>query len=207
MSLLKAKTDAIEERFAIGEIDNEIYKKFKTKYESEEKKLESNLFNSTISSSNLQIAIDKALKMSSNLSELWSSGDLTQKKKIQRLVFPSGIGYDKLKGKVQTKRVNSIFSSIPLLLKDLAKTKSGEPVNFNQFSARVSPSGFEPETASLEGRCSIQLSYWPIFEFKKIKKGMIAHPHKKKVGVAGFEPATSSSQTRRDNRATLHPEV
>ena len=26
------------------------------------------------------------------------------------------------------------------------------------------------------------------------------------VGVAGFEPATSSSQTRRDNRATLHPE-
>ena len=76
MSLLKAKTDAIEERFAIGEIDNEIYKKFKTKYESEEKKLESNLFNSTISSSNLQIAIDKALKMSSNLSELWDSGNL-----------------------------------------------------------------------------------------------------------------------------------
>ena len=26
------------------------------------------------------------------------------------------------------------------------------------------------------------------------------------VGVAGFEPATSASQTRRDNRATLHPE-
>ena len=28
-----------------------------------------------------------------------------------------------------------------------------------------------------------------------------------KVGVAGFEPATSSSQTRRDNRATLHPDI
>ena len=27
------------------------------------------------------------------------------------------------------------------------------------------------------------------------------------VGVAGFEPATSWSQTRRDDRATLHPEV
>ncbi len=26
------------------------------------------------------------------------------------------------------------------------------------------------------------------------------------VGVAGFEPATSWSQTRRDDRATLHPE-
>ena len=27
------------------------------------------------------------------------------------------------------------------------------------------------------------------------------------VGVAGFEPATSCSQSRRDNRATLHPEM
>jgi hypothetical protein len=50
--------------------------------------------------------------------------------------------------------------------------------------------GFEPRTACLEGRCSIQLSYATI----------------DKVGVAGFEPATSASQTRRDNRATLHPE-
>ena len=30
--------------------------------------------------------------------------------------------------------------------------------------------------------------------------------NKTEVGVAGFEPATSASQTRRDNRATLHPE-
>ncbi len=77
--------------------------------------------------------------MSSNLSELWASGDLPQKKKIQSLVFPSGIGYDKLKGRVQTKKVNSIFSSIPLITKDLMKIKSGELVNFNQFSARVTP--------------------------------------------------------------------
>src|SRR5690606_25779605 len=29
----------------------------------------------------------------------------------------------------------------------------------------------------------------------------------RQVGVAGFEPAISWSQTRRDDRATLHPEV
>ena len=147
ISIRKLEEETIEERYAIGEIDNKIYKKFKTKYEAEEKKLESNLFSSTVSSSNLQIAIDKALKMSSNLSEFWASGDLPQKKKIQSLVFPSGIGYDKLKGKVQTKRVNSIFSAIPLLSMDIAKTKSGEPVNFNQFSARVTPTRFEPVTS------------------------------------------------------------
>ena len=147
LSVLKSKMETIEERFAIGEIDNEIYKKFKNKYEAEEKSIESNLLSSTISSSNLQIAIDKALKISTNLSELWTSGDLLQKKKIQKLVFPSGIGYDKLKGKVQTKRVNSIFSSIPLLSNDIGKIKSGDPINIDQISASVTSTGFKPVTS------------------------------------------------------------
>jgi len=141
LSLLKTKIETIEERFAIGEIENDIYTKFNTKYKEDQKDLESNLLNSTISSSNLQIAIEKALKISSNLSEIWTSGDLTQKKKIQNLVFPSGIGYDKSKGRVRTERVNTIFSAIPLLSRSLAKTKSGEPVDFNQFSARVTSRG------------------------------------------------------------------
>ena len=50
--------------------------------------------------------------------------------------------------------------------------------------------GFEPGTYSLEVSCSIQLSYATYFII---------------VGVAGFEPAASCSQSRRDNRATLHP--
>ena len=54
--------------------------------------------------------------------------------------------------------------------------------------------GFEPVTACLEGRCSIQLSY-----ATEVCVSLF-------VGVAGFEPATSWSQTRRDDRATLHPE-
>ncbi len=65
----------------------------------------------------------------------------------------------------------------------------------------VIPSGFEPETYCLEGSCSIQLSYGTLLLFSVIL-GIL----KCIVGVAGFEPATSWSQTRRDNRATLHPE-
>ena len=64
--------------FAIGEIESDIYKKFNTKYKEDQKELESNLINSTISSLNLQMAIDKALKISSNFSDIWTSGDLTQ---------------------------------------------------------------------------------------------------------------------------------
>ncbi len=56
-------------------------------------------------------------------------------------IYSIGIGYDKLKGKVRTHRINSIFSAIPLLSRDLAKIKSGESVDFNQFSARVTSGG------------------------------------------------------------------
>ena len=59
------------------------------------------------------------------------------------------------------------------------------------MSHSVIAPGFEPGTYSLEVSCSIQLSYATYFIF---------------VGVAGFEPAASCSQSRRDNRATLHPE-
>ena len=78
---------------------------------------------------------------------LWSNGGLPQKKKIQDLVFISGIGYDKSINRVQTKRVNSIFKLIPSISDDLKKIKSGEKVDLNQFSARVTSAGFKPATA------------------------------------------------------------
>ncbi|MBC3759219.1 hypothetical protein H7U19_12430 [Hyunsoonleella sp. SJ7] len=139
--MINSKIEAIEERFAIGEINTNIYQKFRDNYTKEQADLEYGLDNSSISSSNLNLAIEKALTISSKLSNLWQSGDLIQKKKIQNLIFPSGIGYDKSGGKVQTKRVNSIFSSIPLLAKGLSETKNGGPVNFNKFSVLVTSAG------------------------------------------------------------------
>ncbi len=64
-------------------------------------------------------------------------------------------------------------------------------MNLRSLVQLVIAEGFEPSTACLEGRCSIQLSY---------ATSVVV------VGVAGFEPAASCSQSRRDNRATLHPE-
>ncbi len=85
--------------------------------------LVSSWLKSTISSSNLQNAINSTLDISSNLSEIWICGDLGQKNKIQNLVFPSGLGYDKSNWKVRTSRVNSIFSYIPERANKLKKNK------------------------------------------------------------------------------------
>ena len=44
------------------------------------------------------------------------------------------------------------------------------------------------------------------FQFSEIKKPCSYVQGFSFVGVAGFEPATSCSQSRRDDRTTLHPE-
>ena len=53
----------------------------------------------------------------------------------------------------------------------------------------VRPAGLEPATIRLEGGCSIQLSYGRVLDLIKVVLKM--------VGVEGFEPPTSCSQSKR----------
>ncbi len=56
------------------------------------------------------------------------------------------------------------------------------------------PAGLEPATVRLEGECSIQLSY-----------GRFVFLQEYLVGVEGFEPPTSCSQSRRATRLRYTP--
>ena len=85
--------------------------------------------------------------------------------------------------------------------------------------------GFEPPTHGLEGRCSIQLSYRLIEQVMGIeptysawKADVLPLNHtcisccvqktdKYLIGVTGFEPATSWSQTRRSSQTEPHPVI
>ena len=147
---LNTKIESIEERYALGELDSAIYKKFKDKYETPKEELQSKIENPTLNSSNLELAIDKALSLSASLEKIWTEGDLKQKQKLQNLVFPSGLGYDKSNDRVRTPKVNAIFGSIPILSKEISNIKNGEPIPVNQFSDLVTQKGFEPPTVRAE---------------------------------------------------------
>ena len=67
--------------------------------------------------------------------------------------------------------------------------KGSKNLFFKTLLYWVIPIGFEPMTYCLEGSCSIQLSYGTSIN----------------VGVAGFEPTTSCSQSRRDTGLRYTP--
>ncbi len=155
---IKKKLDTIEERFAIGEIDRNIYDKFRPKYQKEYFEIEQQLNKTGGYSSNLKKVLNLTLKICQDPLLLWESSNFENRKIFQKMLFPDGIFYNRELDQVRTTRVNSFFSLNPYILRNKGNKKSEDSIIFDEIPALVSPEGFEPSTASLEGRCSIQLS-------------------------------------------------
>ncbi len=100
-----------------------------------------------MNSSNLEMIISKGLKIATNLSEMWASSDFADKRQLQKLIFPEGILYNKVKDRVQTPRVNSLFLSIPMLATISGENNNGFHLGESQKSHRVTPIGFKPITS------------------------------------------------------------
>lgn len=137
----RKKLDAMEERFVIGEINKNLYDKFRPKYEKECFEIEQELNKTSGYSSNLKKVINYAVKICHNPLGLWSSGDLVDKRIFQKLLFPEGIYYNRELDVVRTTRINSFFAPIPQLARAFENKKSGDSINFDKISALVPKTG------------------------------------------------------------------
>ena len=82
------------------------------KYQQEKKTIEENLCDSNIDISNLQNNLEKELNFTANLITAWSSTDYSSKEKLQKLMFPEGIYYNRQNHTFRTERINLVFAQI-----------------------------------------------------------------------------------------------
>jgi site-specific DNA recombinase len=70
-----------------------------------------------------EIAAEKCLIIAQNISSAWLSGSFDNKQRLQSLIFPQGILYNKINATVRTLRVNSLFAEIEPLKRVLDKKR------------------------------------------------------------------------------------
>ena len=110
----------------------------------EKKELQDELAKSGNRVSNPQECIDFALDYSLKLPSLWSSAGYTEKQRLQFLLFPKGMFYDKKKDECRTDEVNGVFSYIADVAQVLKQSKIRNSKKNFDVAALVVPTGIEP---------------------------------------------------------------
>jgi site-specific DNA recombinase len=141
---IKVNFQKLEERYAIGEIDSDLYQKYAKKYSNEMSEIDKKLSNDLKVSSNLENVINKATKISKTLSKTWKNMPFDQKVELQKIVFPKGTTFEKEKQRVRTPEVNLLFELTKRTTGIYENKKSGILTHNEMDSALVELGGIEP---------------------------------------------------------------
>ena len=146
---IKKKTEALEEKFILEDINKELYDKFLLKYRTEKKNIQDNLDNCRVDLSNLEKQGSKYVEMCVKLPSLWDKASFNKKMELQNLVFPEGIYYDREKNNYRTTKVNAVILFISRLSKVLEDGVKKKTALLGGLSSLVGTTGFEPVTLCL----------------------------------------------------------
>ncbi len=105
----------IEEKFISEQINQEVYNRQITIVNRDITEIRETLKSAVTNGSNLEIVVAKCLEISQSLSQAWIEHDYENKQRLQQLLFPEGIFYNKQKRVVRTPKINSVFGLIPQL--------------------------------------------------------------------------------------------
>ena len=136
--------EKLEQRFIKEELSKDLFEKYEMKFKAEKKEIVDKLSTKHFTGSNLGKAVDKCLTIASNIKELWSLADYDGKTRLQSLIFPEGILYNKEKDRVRTIRTNSLFAQIPPLVSASEDNRKSHSSKSGSNSHWVVPTGIEP---------------------------------------------------------------
>lgn len=138
------KIEGMEERYAIGDLEKELYVKYITKFRKEKLEIRSEMDTLSDENSNLVKRVEKYCQILQNLPLLWSSNKYKGKLELQELLFPRGIAYDKETSSYRTLEINEVAFVMIDIARDIAKKDKGDFGLYNQKSPSVPGTGVEP---------------------------------------------------------------
>ncbi len=142
---LQKKVDILEEKYFMGgEMIKETYDKFAGRYAAEKFEIMKHIENCSISNSNHKSTLKKALEFACNPLKVWQSGSVGVKEKLQNLLFPEGLGYDKQIGAFRTDTINSLIALIARSSGDSFLWKKQKALSYQGQSLSAEREGFEP---------------------------------------------------------------
>ncbi len=142
---LQKNIEKLEEKYFIKEeMNKETYDRFLAKYKEDHKKIQKEIDGCAISISNLKEMINETLVLCQDLRKLWVSGGISLKEKIQKLLFPVGMIFDKETGAFRTPEINYLIAEIARHTGDFAIIKKGLSSLFEPKSLSAGSKGFEP---------------------------------------------------------------
>ena len=146
---IETKRKNLRKKFAFDDIDKDTFKVALEELESQKGILEKELKMVEGDLSNLAEYASSTIAICSKLGNLWNRHDFELCQKIQKLVHPQGIEWDKEKGCYRTfaeNKVFEIFRTISANYRNIWKQKADNSV---ELSALVAGGGLEPPTFGL----------------------------------------------------------
>lgn len=90
--------------------------------------------------------MEYSLALRSNIFKMWNIVDLGDKRRLQNLIFPKGIVYDKETARIEPREVNRLFVAMPCESGENEVKENGQTDKNINLSALAPRLGLEPRT-------------------------------------------------------------
>lgn len=152
---VEQKLKSLKIRHGLGEIDKETFDLTFDHLSSQMQTIGKELNTLTPQISNLENLISHSLEKLENLSQIWVSSDLENKRTLQKTLFPDGVYYNVKNHQYLTRRINSFLDVVEYISKSCEENKNGTSQSFLEKSRQAPPAGDYSYLIinKLEGEC------------------------------------------------------
>ncbi len=147
---IEKKKRGVKYKYGVGEIEKDIYAETISQLTLEQSEIEEKLVLVSDKLSNLPRTMPRLLLIFCKLGSLWSGGDYGFRQKLQNLLFPHGVCFDKKTGNYRTMYVNIIAERIAAMSATYSDAHKKRDCDFHQQSRFVAQPGLEPRQTEPE---------------------------------------------------------